>query len=151
MGVCERLIERLGLAAVVSPVSLTTAASAATSGIVDMSKAARALFSLAIGANTSNAAVAINIQASTSTVGSDFAAFATALQATGLTAENIQQQLELTAEQMPSAKRYLRAIVSAAVATTNTALVGLQVYTADHHYEPQTDNGSGVQTAVVRG
>lgn len=147
-GVTERLSERLGLAAVISPISLTTAASVATSGLLDMSKAARALFELAIGAQTGS--IQLDIQQSATTAATDFAAFATALQATGLTAANIQQLIEVAASKMAAGKRYLRAIVTFTGTSTNTALVALAALTGDHHYEPQTTVATTVQTTVVR-
>ena len=118
----SKLYERLGLAASLNPISLTTAVTAASCGAVDMANVDRALVTLSIGLQT--ATLSIALQAATSTVASDFAAFSTPVQATGITGSSIQQQLEVLAGSMPAGKRYLRALVTATtISSTNTSLV----------------------------
>lgn len=140
----SKLYERLGLAAALNPISLTTAVTVASSGPVDMANVDRALVTLAIGLQT--ATLSIALQAATSTVASDFAALSSAIQATGITASSIQQQLEVLGGSM-GGKRYLRALVTAStISSTNTSLVSVIVQT-EHGVQPAA-NASTVQTVV---
>lgn len=141
----SKLYERLGLASAMAPISFTTAVTAASSGPVDMANVDRALVTLAVGLQT--ATLSIALQAATSTVASDFAALSPAVQATGLTASSIQQQIELAAISMPAGKRYLRALVTATtISSTNTSLVAVLVQT-EHSIQPAS-NPAAVQTPV---
>lgn len=140
----DKLYQRLGIAGAVDPVSFTTAVTAASSPAIDMSTADRAVVILAIGALTGTVNVAI--QAATSTVASDFAAFTTPLQMTGQTAGSKQQVVELNAINMPAGKRYIRAWVTGSFSSTNTGLVSAVVLT-EPRYNP-APNASSVLTAV---
>ena len=141
----SKLYERLGLPATMSPISFTTAVTAASSGPVDMANVDRALITLAVGLQT--ATLSIALQAATSTVASDFAALSPAVQATGITASSIQQQLELLAISMPAGKRYLRALVTATtISSTNTSLATVLIQT-EHGVQPAS-NPTTVQTPV---
>lgn len=140
----SKLYERLGIGGA-NAIQFTTAATAASSPAVDMSNVDRALAILSVGAITGTLSIAL--QASTSTVASDFAALSPAVQATGITASNTAQEVELLAGSMPSGKRYLRALVTATtISGTNVAPVGLVILT-EPGVQPAS-NASGTQTAV---
>lgn len=140
-----RLIERLGWAGVIAPVALTTAVTGATSGAVDMAKARRMLAQLSIG--ISSGTVGISLRHSPSTFSSDSSAFDTALAVTGLTAGSIQRQIELNAEDMPAASRYVFAVLTGNHANALSSLVSVNMLTGDHRYDDAdaaSDNLSGV-------
>ena len=140
----SKLYERLGQAASLNPISLTTAVTAASCGAVDMSNVDRALITLSVGLQT--ATLSIALQAATSTVASDFAALSPAVQATGITASSIQQQLEVLSGSL-GGKRYLRALVTATtISSTNTSLVSVLVQT-EPGVQPAS-NPTTVQTVV---
>ncbi len=140
----SKLYERLGIGGGTA-IQFTTAATAASSPAIDMSNVDRALVILSVGAITGTLSIAL--QAATSTVASDFAAFSTPVQATGITGPNMYQQLELLAGSMPAGKRYLRALVTATtISSTNVAPVGLIVLT-EGGVQPAA-NASGTQTVV---
>jgi hypothetical protein len=142
-----RLIERLGWAGIINPQALTTAVTGATSGAVDMSKVGRLLAQLAIGVNSGT--VGMSLRHSPSTQSSDSSAFDTALAITGLTAGSIQRQIELNAEDMPAASRYVFAVLTGSHGTTNTSLVSVNLLTADPHLsQPDAagDNLAGVSS-----
>lgn len=140
----QKLYERLGLAGRVPPTSLTTAATAASSGPVDMANVDRLLVTLQLGALTGT--VGIALQAATSTNASDFAALSTPIQATGFTAGNVEQQIEVMGITWPASKRYMRALITGTLSSTNTALVSAIVQT-EPGIQPAT-NASTVQTVV---
>jgi hypothetical protein len=141
-----RLNERIGLVAAVSPTRLSTAGSAATSNLLDMQNVGQAELALLIGTNAGTAGV--KLQHSTSTVAGDFQDFSPTIQATGITAGSVEQQILINAADMPGRSRYLRAIVTAIVTSTNVIDAAATWRTADPHYYP-ADNGSGVRTPVV--
>ena len=128
-----RLIERLGWAGVVAPIAFTTAVTGATSGAVDMSKARRLLAQLAIG--VSSGTVGFSLRHGASTIATDSSAFATALAITGVTAGGVQRQIELNAEDMPAASRYVFAVLTGSHANALSSIVGLNLLTADHRYD----------------
>lgn len=124
-----RAIERLGWAGAINPQALSTAVTGATSGAVDMSKAGRLLAQLAIGVNSGT--VGMSLRHSPSTASSDSSAFDTALAVTGLTAGSIQRQIELNAEDMPAASRYVFAVLTGSHANANTSLISVNMLTID--------------------
>jgi hypothetical protein len=142
-----RLIERLGWAGIINPQALSTAVTGATSGAVDMSKVGRLLAQLAIGVNSGT--VGMSLRHSPSTFSSDSSAFDTALAITGLTAGSIQRQIELNAEDMPAASRYVFAVLTGNHANANTSQVSVNMLTADHHFDQPDaagDNLAGVSS-----
>ncbi len=140
----SKLYERLGIGGGTA-IQFTTAATAASSPAIDMANIDRVLAILSVGAITGTLSIAL--QAATSTVASDFAAFSPAVQATGITGPNMYQEIELLAINMPAGKRYLRALVTATtISSTNVAPVGLIVLT-ESGVQPAT-NASGTQTVV---
>jgi hypothetical protein len=140
----DRLAQRLGIVGQIPSQQLSTASTVATSAAVDMSTADKVLVTLMIGAQTGT--VGIALQAATSTNGSDFAAFSTPVQATGLTASNIIQTIELDAIKMPAGKRYLNAKITGTNSSTNTQQVACLIQ-AEPRYAP-APNLTAVQTAV---
>jgi hypothetical protein len=141
-----RLDERLGLASALMPQRLSTAATQATANILDMQDAGQAELALLVGANAGT--LGVKLQHSETTVATDFADFSPALQATGITAGTVEQQILINAADMPEGSRYLRAILTATVTSTNVIDAAATWRTADPHYYP-AENGAGVQTPVV--
>lgn len=140
----DKLYQRLGIVGRIVPQALSTAATAASCAAIDMATAVRALLILQVGALTGTVGVAW--QAATSTVASDFAAFATPLQATGFTAGSIEQELELNAANVPAGKRYVRALITGSFRNTNTGQVSALVL-AEPRFNP-APNLTTVQSAV---
>jgi len=128
-----RLIERLGWAGVIAPIAFTTAVTGATSGAVDMSKARRLLAQLSIG--VSSGTIGISLRHSPNTFSSDSSAFATALAITGVTAGGVQRQIELNAEDMPAASRYVFAVLTGSHTAALSTILGANLITADHRYD----------------
>ena len=143
----DRLLQRLGVVQSIAPQAFSTAATTATCAAIDMSTCERVLVTLQIGALTGT--VGIALQASTSTAAADFAAFSTPVQATGLTAANKIQQIELNASGMPAGKRYLNALLTGTFTSTNTGQVAV-IIQAEPRYSPAA-NVSAVNTPVTSG
>jgi hypothetical protein len=141
----DRLYQRLGIIGRVIPQRFSTAATAASSGPIDMSTNDRALLILQVGAVTGT--VNVEWQAATSTVASDFAAFSTPLQMTGVTSGSYEQEIELNASAVPNGKRYVRALITGSFSSTNTGDVSA-VILGEPRYAP-TPQITTVRTPIV--
>lgn len=131
-----QIIERFPVAATIDPTTLVTTETA-YSDTVDMQKARKVAFTLLTGSANATSAVGIALQVSdeSATDSTDWATTGvTGYTITGVTA-NEQAIVEIDASDLPSGKRYARALLTAAGDATGVD-VAVVAQTADHYYEP---------------